>query len=247
MEKIKAEDLDKAFDKNEDISPFLDLSTTRHVYASTEKSFDGLIFDLDGTLWDCSKASAQAFNRAYQESELSLNVTSDFVKSISGKPSSECDAILLKEVPPDLKNATLEHFDKFEKVEVKAHAASSLLAGVAEGLIALAKHYPLYLVSNCGEQYLKVFLEETPVGHLFKDSECHGRTGLNKAHNIRMLVERQKLSLPCYIGDTAGDEQAAKEAGVEFFFVSYGFGRQVGTSPRFGSFSELTDYFLPNS
>ena len=57
--------------------------------------FDSLIFDLDGTLWDCSKTSADAFNAVYEKFALERRVLESFIKSIAGKPSRECDAILL--------------------------------------------------------------------------------------------------------------------------------------------------------
>ena len=206
--------------------------------------FDGLIFDLDGTLWDCSKASAEAFNLAYERFGVDRCVSEDFVKSISGKPSSECDDILLSGIPDSIRRDVSRCFDELEIAAVQEHAPTALYEGVREGLCTLKHRYSLYVVSNCGEKYLGVFHQHTSVGSLFLDSECFGRTKRFKSENIRLLAERQKLVAPCYIGDTAGDEDAASKAGVPFFHAKYGFG-VPNTSPlAFANFGELTRYFL---
>jgi phosphoglycolate phosphatase len=207
-------------------------------------NFDGLIFDLDGTLWDCSKASAHAFNLAYERFGIDRHVSEDFVKSISGKPSSECDDILLSGIPELIRKEVSQCFDKLEIEAVQEHAPTALYEGVSEGLAALKQHYSLHVVSNCGERYLNIFHQHTSVGSLFMDLECFGRTKQFKSKNIELLVERQKLVAPCYIGDTAGDEDAASKAGVPFFHAKYGFGVPDRSPLAFASFGELTRYFL---
>ncbi len=102
----------------------------------------------------------------------------------------------------------------------------------------------MFVVSNCGEGCLEVFHQSTGIGHLFSDSECFGRTQQAKSANISALVKRRGLKAPCYIGDTAGDEDAAATAGVPFFHVSYGFGAPVGEPLGFDSFHALTRYFM---
>lgn len=205
--------------------------------------FDGLIFDLDGTLWDCSQASADAFNLAYEKFGISRRVSKEFVESISGKPTRECDEILLANVPNEVRNEILQLFNQFEIAAVQEYASTALYPDVTLGLEILRPHYRLYVVSNCSERYLDVFHHHTPIGKVFADSECFGRTQNLKHENIRAVVKRQKLLQPCYIGDTAGDEDAAAKAGLPFFHAGYGFGKPMGNPLAFASFSELTSYF----
>ena len=207
-------------------------------------NFDGIIFDLDGTLWNCSSASAEAFNQVYEEYRLEKRVSEEFVQSISGKPSSECDEILLEGVPDDLKEEVSKRFDECEIAAIRKHASSSLYEGAHDGLLVLKPHYRLFVVSNCGADYLEIFLRCTSVGSLFDDYECHGRTKKSKSDNIRLLIERQTLNSPCCVGDTAGDEDAARKADVSFFFAKYGFGSAQQGLETFRNFDELTGFFL---
>ena len=91
----------------------------------------------------------------------------------------------------------------------------------------LAKTYDLYIVSNCQCGYIEQFLRKTQLEAYIKDIECFGNTGKNKGENIRLLVKRNSLKAPVYIGDTKGDCDASKEAGVPFIFASYGFGNVI--------------------
>lgn len=209
--------------------------------------FDGLIFDLDGTLWDCSKLSADAFNLAYEKFGLNQRVSEAFVKSISGKPSSECDEILLADVPITMRQELACCFEELEIAAIQDGANSALYPDVYAGLEKLKAHYKLFVVSNCGERYLEIFLSHTKIGSFFSDSECFGRTQKLKHENIKALIARQNLASACYIGDTAGDETAAGKAGVPFFHAGYGFGVPVGKPIAFANFGELTRHFIRQS
>ncbi len=63
------------------------------------------------------------------------------------------------------------------------------------------------------------------MGSYFKDIEMSGRTGKNKGQNIKLLMERNGIEDACYVGDTDGDEKAARFAGIPFIWAAYGFGK----------------------
>ena len=67
-------------------------------------------------------------------------------------------------------------------------------------------------------------LETTGMSPYITDHLCPGDTGLAKAANIRAIVDKYHLNSPVYVGDTAGDLAASREAGAAFVFASYGFG-----------------------
>ena len=71
-----------------------------------------------------------------------------------------------------------------------------------------------------------------------RDFECIGRTGKPKSENIRLIIERNGLKAPVYVGDTQWDFDAATAAGVPFIFAAYGFGH-VENTPRIAAPAEL--------
>jgi hypothetical protein len=82
----------------------------------------------------------------------------------------------------------------------------------------------LFIVSNCQAGYIEIFLRHSGLGALFTDFECWGNSGRPKADNLRSVVERNRLRAPWFIGDTSGDQEAARACGVPFVFAAYGFG-----------------------
>ncbi len=210
------------------------------------RNFDSVIFDIDGTLWDCSRASVVGFNRAYEELGIFKRVDVDLIHYIAGKPSSEYNHILLDGVPEEKQEKLLELFDQYEQEAVKDFAKDSLFEGVERGLQKLINNnLKLFVVSNCGAPYLQAFLNDTGLKHYFTDAECFGNTGLSKAENIKAVIERNHLRHPCYIGDTAGDQRAAKEVGIPFFHAKYGFEPTlpVDQDCTFINFPEITNKF----
>ena len=62
----------------------------------------------------------------------------------------------------------------------------------------------------------------------------------NKDENIRLIIERNNLKSPVYVGDTQGDFDACKKAGVPFIWAAYGFGKDVvADAGKIDEFSEL--------
>ena len=58
-----------------------------------------------------------------------------------------------------------------------------------------------------------------------------------------MLMARNSIESTIYIGDTMGDQTAAKEAEVPFGFVNYGFGKCDDFQIQFETFSHLVNEF----
>ena len=77
------------------------------------------------------------------------------------------------------------------------------------------------------------------VSPVASDFECFGHTGFSKGKNISLIIERNGIKKPVYLGDTQGDYEACKEAGVPFIFASYGFGKPEGYAASISSFPEL--------
>jgi len=52
------------------------------------------------------------------------------------------------------------------------------------------------------------------------------------------------LQHPVFVGDTPGDQTAARDCGVPFLHAAYGFGECADAEHRFPSFSALTSHLL---
>jgi phosphoglycolate phosphatase len=89
-----------------------------------------------------------------------------------------------------------------------------------------------------------MFLRSTGTADVFRDFECWGNSGLAKTHNLERLVARNALRAPVLVGDTPGDETAARDCRIPFLYVDYGFADCTDFTARFSSFTALTDWLL---
>lgn len=199
----------------------------------------GLIFDLDGTLWDSSAQVVPAWNQALgRHPELGRQITEDEMRSYMGKTVEMITELMLPGIPREERLAILEECCAEERVYLLRHGGT-LYPRLEETLITLQKNYLLYIVSNCNDGYIETFLEYHQMGRFFSDTECFGRTRRQKGENIRLIIERNDLGRAVYIGDTQGDLDAADLAGIPFIYASYGFGKVNRDVPSISQFSEL--------
>ena len=115
--------------------------------------------------------------------------------------------------------------------------------GVEHVLERLSQKYNLYIVSNCQEGYIESFYEYHALDKHFTDFENPGRTGLSKGENIQLIMERNDVAKAVYVGDTKGDHEAAKMAGLPFVYAAYGFGDADEFDYVIEEFEELLELF----
>lgn len=186
---------------------------------------DSIIFDLDGTLWDSTDIVAGAWNCVIaEETDLDLRLTSRDLKNLFGRLLPDIAAVIFSD---ETKERQLELMDLCCQEEHRAllRNPGALYKGLEDMLKILSENHRLFIVSNCQAGYIEVFLKSTGLARYFEGHLCPGDTGKAKASNIRTIVDTFHLKSPVYVGDTAGDFQAAVEAGLPFIFASYGFGK----------------------
>lgn len=201
-----------------------------------------MIFDLDGTLWDSTETSAKIWMKLMENfPEVTDTVTADQLKRLFGRPLREIGISVLKSVSEERAAQIIAECCKLQNPLI-AKLGGILYPELEDTLKLLSEQYKLFIVSNCEDGYIESFFEAHGLQKYFTDYECPGRTGKLKADNIRLIVERNGLKNPVYIGDTLGDATAAKETGVPFIFAEYGFGTVEEYVDKLQTFSDLKKY-----
>jgi len=204
---------------------------------------DSIGFDLDGTLWDSLEPVIFSWQEAVRDlPDIPRVPTNDEVKGVMGLPPLGIATTLF---PYLSEERAMEVFDIMTKVEIEhvAKVGGILFEGLEETLQYLSGKYKLYIVSNCQKGYIEAFLAYHKLGKYFVDHENAENTGLSKGKNIRLVMERNNLENTVYVGDTIGDQNAAKEADVPFIFAGYGFGKAEAPEKTIGSIRELSEIF----
>ncbi len=201
----------------------------------------GVIFDLDGTMWDSSEAVTAAYNRSLERVGLDIRLSRSDVMAVMGKTMTEIAHIYFDAIDPNRAEDIMLDCIEEENEYLKTHCGE-VYDGLEDTLRELGRRgYFLACVSNCQSGYIEAFYAATGLGKYFKDKECWGGTGLEKAGNIRLVVERNGLESAVYVGDTLGDYNATMAAGQKFIHAAYGFGSVPEGTPAISSIKELPE------
>lgn len=230
----------------------LEKQLTRHEYqvlflaaaAGEMKGLDmkkGIIFDMDGTLWDSAENVAKSWDEVVREKKNGLRkITTEDIKNVMGLTMTKITAALFPMLTPEEGAALTNLCGERENEYLRKHGGI-LYPGVEETLKALSKNYRLYIVSNCQKGYIEAFLDYYGFWEYFEDIECFGNNSMNKGYNIGLVVNRNHLDDAVYVGDIQGDYDSSKEAGVKFIHAAYGFGTIADDVPKICAFSELPE------
>ena len=206
------------------------------------RKFDGIILDIDGTIWNTTGIVAVAWNRAIEKSGLPVKkVTAQTLQKEFGKPMN----VIAMDLWPDLssfdREILLEKCCAFEQEELKNNQIDICYPGVVETIKELSASENFFVVSNCHGGYIELMLEKTGLAPFIKDFECYGRTLKAKAENIQLVMARNSLKSALYVGDTEGDAESSAQAGIPFVWASYGFGKVEKFYYKLDSFGDLVN------
>ncbi len=191
--------------------------------------FDSIIFDLDGTIWDSAATCTEGWNTALKEMpQYNMQLKTEEIRAVMGKTLNEIEDIIFSKIESKEVRAATRKKCTACQMKVLAKKGGVLYPEVEETLKKLSEKYKLFIVSNCENGYLDAFFTAHKLDKYFCDYEYWERTGLTKAENIRLVIERNSLENSVYVGDTQHDANSAEKAGIPFIHASYGFG-QVNT------------------
>lgn len=199
----------------------------------------GIIFDMDGTLWDSAENVAKSWDEVIQKEAGGLRrITTEDIQGVMGHTMTEIAEMLFPMLPKKDRMELMMHCCEEENAYLRKHGGI-LYPQLENTLQILAGQYPLYIVSNCQKGYIEAFLDYYKFGKYFLDMECFGNNQMDKAYNIDLVVKRNHLDKAVYVGDIQGDYDASMRAGVAFVHASYGFGTIQCSVPFIREFAEL--------
>ena len=203
-------------------------------------NYESLIFDIDGTLWDSRQLVAEGYNLQLEKEGLQhLFVTAEDLKPLFGKVMTEIADTILASIDPSERYELMERCMKTENDYLFANECRIGYPGVKETLAELAKKYRLFIVSNSQRGYPELCIEKLGLGEYIEGHMCFGDTGTSKGQTILTLIRKHNIGSCIYIGDTQGDLEACREAGVPFIFCAYGLGNAESWDAKIDSIEEL--------
>lgn len=201
---------------------------------------DSIIFDMDGTMWDAIDTYATIWNKAFEQMNMTQRITRQDLLDLIGTP---IDDIMRHFVEESMVQPLLDTIATLVPEELP-RLGGRMYDGVQEGVAQLAKHYRLFMLSNCDELELPIFTRYAGIEPYITDTLAYGNTRLPKSDNMRLLMERHGLQQPVYVGDTDGDCRESHRAGIPFVWMSYGFGSTHNSELQFDTFTQMTNYFI---
>ena len=199
-----------------------------------------VLFDLDGTLWSACATMLAPWNDTLttfpgmERAPLTLPE----MQSLMGKTLLEIARLLYPDAPADKACEVVELACENE-VPVLESKGGILYDSVPDLLRGLKADHFVGIVSNCQCGYIEAFLTAHGLADAIDGFLCEGMTHLTKGQNIQKIMADNGLARAVYVGDTRGDESAARAAGVPFIHAAYGFGDAAAPDAAIHSPAEL--------
>lgn len=201
---------------------------------------EAILFDLDGTMWDSADGVLKTWNMViakHPECKRDL-LTAEELSGYFGLPMTEIANRMFPYNTKEQREALMDECCELENTYLSEHGGI-LYPKLEETLKTLRKSYKLFVVSNCQSGYIESFIKAHKLEECFDDIQCWGDNKVPKGENNKLIMQRNGVTRAVYVGDTSGDEQSARTAGIPFIFAAYGFGKAEAPDYTIGAFEEL--------
>lgn len=207
------------------------------------KKPDGIIFDMDGTLWDPMDLYVSSWNRGLKEAGVPKSLTKEDLKPLMGVEGKKVLSIVLPEYNEEERTEIYEYVNK-QRRSLITEGGGNLFDNMVEGIQRLSGKYKLFIVSNCPKGLIRLFMKRAGISEFITDEMAYGVNRMPKHHNIQLIIEKYGLTAPIYVGDTDGDREQSEKAGIPFVFLTCGFGETEKYNLKFDDFASLTEHFM---
>lgn len=191
----------------------------------SDRKLKVIIFDFDGTLINSSKGILQAITHVIKTNGYSVKNGLDLYQFI-GPPLKEQLKIACEITDEEADKANNEFVEFYEKNCLNMFY---MYDGVKFTLEQLkTKGVKLYLATYKPLNQTKSMLEVAGIEGFFSGLSCSSCDGRKKKSELifeNVQNSQSNIEDCVYIGDTYGDEKAAKELGMQFVAAEYGFGQ----------------------
>ena len=204
---------------------------------------DSLIFDMDGTLWDAVDTYANSWNLVFEKLAIKRIIGRNDLMQLMGMEGKKLTKVLMPDFDDDKAQGIYMDVNETRR-QILPTSGGVMYSGVTEGIKQLATKYKLFILSNCAIGIIPLFISWASIEDDITDSMAYGQNNMPKHHNMQLLIDKHQLKEPVYIGDTNGDAEQTRMAGIPFIFVSYGFGKTDNYELKFDDFESLTKYYM---
>lgn len=198
----------------------------------------GIIFDLDGTLWEVTQQTFKSANEVAKKHNLQ-EISIETICSVFGLNSKES----AKRYFPYLDlNDSLKLMDEISTLNINhlQKYGGNVYPNLEKVLKKLKENYELFIVSNTGHnEYIDAFLISSKLKLYFTDYIAASKINLSKGDAIKKIISEYKLKESIYVGDTQKDLEATTIAQIPFIYAKYGFGNSINTKYSIESIEEL--------
>ena len=199
-----------------------------------------IIFDLDGTLWECVDSTWTSLNEIAKKYNCN-SISKELVCQNYGNSKSDSAKLLFPYLPQEEAFKLLDEADDLN-VKKLTNNGGFIYPGLEDTLFKLREKYDLYIVSNTAtKKYIESFLISSKLFKYFKDYVAASEIILSKGNAVIKLMDDYYIDKAIYVGDTQKDYEAAKTANIPFIQCLYGFGKELDCKYKINNISELCD------